>query len=299
MMNQSFRSVLLLLLLSASSTAAFVLQQRSSATSCSRGTSCSPLAPLTSRHACRRIVMRSAADESQAAETEHDVASDVEAAADDEDVTEITSNDQDQEQDEEDSELIAMKEEIAVLEQRNKETRRQVMLVSDQADEFSKEGYARKVAEMETMRRNRSKLNSSSRSAATANVLSQFLPVLDRLEELGAKYSSDKFGRNYSALPGTMKAALTDMGVTHYEPQVGDVVDEYRMNVIATEHSESAPQQTVLRVEQFGMEIDGNVMRQATVVASLGPEQTLPGNADVDAEVNEADSNDKANEQDD
>ena len=71
------------------------------------------------------------------------------AEQEDDQVTELTEP-------AEDPELVAMKEEIASLETRIKEVRRQVMLTSDQADEFTKEGYARKVAEMEQMRRTRS-----------------------------------------------------------------------------------------------------------------------------------------------
>lgn len=57
---------------------------------------------------------------------------------------------------EEDPELVALKEEIAKLEADLKEKRRQVEYTSDQADEYSQAGYARKVAEMENMRRARS-----------------------------------------------------------------------------------------------------------------------------------------------
>ena len=59
-------------------------------------------------------------------------------------------------EEEEDPELVALKAEIAKLETDLKEKRRQVEYTSDQADEYSQAGYARKVAEMENMRRARS-----------------------------------------------------------------------------------------------------------------------------------------------
>jgi hypothetical protein len=55
----------------------------------------------------------------------------------------------------EDPELVALKEEIATMEKTLKERRVQVALTADAADEFSSAGYARKVAEMEMMRRNK------------------------------------------------------------------------------------------------------------------------------------------------
>ena len=57
---------------------------------------------------------------------------------------------------EEDPEITALKEEIASLETELKMVRRKVADVSDRADDFTQPGYARKVAEMENMRRARS-----------------------------------------------------------------------------------------------------------------------------------------------
>jgi hypothetical protein len=69
---------------------------------------------------------------------------------------EQTEEEPQEEPQEEDPELVALKEEIAKLEAEVKEKRRQVEYTSDQADEYSQAGYARKVAEMENMRRARS-----------------------------------------------------------------------------------------------------------------------------------------------
>jgi len=57
---------------------------------------------------------------------------------------------------EEDPELVALKQQIADLESAVKAKRRQAASARDMADEFTKDGYARKVAEMENMRRARS-----------------------------------------------------------------------------------------------------------------------------------------------
>ena len=63
---------------------------------------------------------------------------------------------EEEEEEEEDPELKALKEEIGQLEEELKKARRKVADVSDRADDFTKTGYARKVAEMENMRRARS-----------------------------------------------------------------------------------------------------------------------------------------------
>ncbi len=56
----------------------------------------------------------------------------------------------------ENAEVTAIKEEIAKLEEQLKQKHREIITVKDMAEEFSKVGYARKVAEMENMRRFRS-----------------------------------------------------------------------------------------------------------------------------------------------
>lgn len=63
---------------------------------------------------------------------------------------------EEEEEPQEDPELVALKEEIAELEKQVKEKRRQANDVADRAEEYTKTGYARKVAEMENMRRARS-----------------------------------------------------------------------------------------------------------------------------------------------
>jgi molecular chaperone GrpE (heat shock protein) len=73
-----------------------------------------------------------------------------------EEQTDEEPSEEEEEPQPEDPELVALKEEIAKLEAEVKGKRRQVEYTSDQADEYSQAGYARKVAEMENMRRARS-----------------------------------------------------------------------------------------------------------------------------------------------
>ncbi|GAX26993.1 hypothetical protein FisN_9Lh301 [Fistulifera solaris] len=172
----------------------------------------------------------------------------------------------------EDPELVALKEEIAKLEAEVKEKRRQVEYTSEQADEYSQAGYARKVAEMENMRRARSMLNTSNRSTSTAALLTKFLPTMDKLNELREKYGEDSFGKQYNALPGTLMAGFSAMGVADFSVTVGEKMDAERMVAVAEEHSVELPAGTVIREVSSGLQLEGNVIRMAECVVSLGPE---------------------------
>lgn len=82
----------------------------------------------------------------------------VRLAADDEETQteESTDTEHPAEEVQEDPELVALKQEIANLESALKAKKRELFSARDKADEFTKEGYARQVAEMENMRRARS-----------------------------------------------------------------------------------------------------------------------------------------------
>ena len=118
-------------------------------------------------------------------------------------------------------------------------------------------------------------LQSSNKYAATAGVLSEFLPVLDRLTSLREQYGEDEFGRKYAALAGGMRTAFSDLGVTEYTVSPGDSVEADRVVAIASEHSDAIEVHRVLRPIAVGMELQGNVVRPAECVASLGVEQSV------------------------
>jgi len=115
-------------------------------------------------------------------------------------------------------------------------------------------------------------LQSSNKFSATAATLTEFLPIVDDLIALREKYGEHEFGKQYNALPGAMKTAFTEMGVTEYTVNVGDPVDTTRMIVVGSEYSDEYERDTVLRPINMGMELQGNVILKAECVASLGPE---------------------------
>lgn len=148
MMQSTVSGFLLLLLLVAATTHAFVVLP----SRCILSSSSSPV--VSARNDSPKYVPRYMTEGNSAeAEQEETSAEDHAAVGEQEEPQE---EQEEEEPPQEDPELVALKEEIASLESKIKETRRKTMAVSDRADEYSKEGYARKVAEMENMRRARS-----------------------------------------------------------------------------------------------------------------------------------------------
>jgi molecular chaperone GrpE (heat shock protein) len=101
----------------------------------------------------------------------------------------------------------------------------------------------------------------------------EFVTVYDRLNDLKEKYAGDEFGTKYSGL--TMKPTFEKMGVEEYTVEVGAKVDDLRMKVVESEYSSEYAKDTVMRLVTLGMELEGNVMRPAECVASLGTEEEI------------------------
>ena len=114
-------------------------------------------------------------------------------------------------------------------------------------------------------------MNSSSRSSATAGVLADFLPVYDKMNQLKEKYANDDFGSKYGGL--AVDTAFAKMGVKSYTVEVGEAVDSLRMTVVDSEHSNDFDKETVIRPVALGLDLEGNVVRAAECVASLGAEE--------------------------
>ena len=114
-------------------------------------------------------------------------------------------------------------------------------------------------------------MNSSNRSSATANVLSEFLPLYDKFVSLKEKYADSEFGSKYGSL--SIEASFAKMGVTEYTLEAGQDVDSYRMAVVETEYSTEIAKDKVIRPVAAGLELEGNVIRAAQCVASAGPEE--------------------------
>lgn len=112
-------------------------------------------------------------------------------------------------------------------------------------------------------------MNSSSKSSATATILADFLPVYQKMDELKNKYSSDDFGSKYGGL--SIATSFEKMGVREFSVLEGEIVEGNRVTVIDREYS-NFDKDIVIRQTNPGMELDGNVIRAAECIASLGRE---------------------------
>jgi len=170
--------------------------------------------------------------------------------------------------DDETLEVKTLKERITELESTLLEKKSSLQYILEQCEEYSKSGYARKVAEMENMKRVRSNIASTSQSSATAAVLRDFLPVYDTLNNLKEFYANDEFGCKYSEL--NLQQTFQILGVTPYNVVPGEEVNNFRMKVLENEISTEQPKGSVLREVSTGLELDGNVIRPASCITSSG-----------------------------
>ncbi|VEU34919.1 unnamed protein product [Pseudo-nitzschia multistriata] len=180
------------------------------------------------------------------------------------------SSEAEEEETPEDPEVTALKESIAELEGNLADKKSKLQYELEKCEEYSKSGYARKVADMENMKRVRSNIASTSKASATAAVLKDFLPIYDTLNSLRETYSEDEFGRKYSEL--NLEQTFATLGVTSFDIQAGDKINNFRMKVLESENSNDFEKDTVLRMVEPGMELEGNVVRAAICVGSLGAE---------------------------
>eukprot|EP00536_Pseudo-nitzschia_multiseries_P014674 jgi/Psemu1/246239/estExt_Genewise1.C_7510001 len=172
----------------------------------------------------------------------------------------------------EDPEVTALKESIADLEATLADKKSKLQYELERCEEYSKSGYARKVADMENMKRVRSNIASTSKASATAAILKEFLPIYDTLNVLRETYSGDEFGSKYSEL--NLEQTFANLGVTPFDVQQGDKINNFRMKVLESEPSADVARDTVLRSVAPGLELEGNVVRAAICVGSSGPESS-------------------------
>jgi molecular chaperone GrpE (heat shock protein) len=168
--------------------------------------------------------------------------------------------------------IDAIKKETAELENTLKNKNRELDSIEKMADQYTELGYARKVAEMEEVKKSKAAASAGTKVVAKASVLQNFLPVVDEFKVLTAKYEEDEFAQKYSALSSNFNSALAEMGVAEYDVVEGDVVDIRRVTAVEEVHSADVAKGCVIKAVNSGYELDGNIMRMAEAAVSLGPE---------------------------
>uniref|UniRef100_A0A7S2R1B9 GrpE protein homolog n=1 Tax=Eucampia antarctica TaxID=49252 RepID=A0A7S2R1B9_9STRA len=206
-----------------------------------------------------------------AAESE-DVAA---AASDEEESTEELIEETEEEKEEEskeDAELAAIKKEIADLESSLKLKNRELNSIESMVDKFSQAGYARKVAEIDQLRKMRRAATQTNQFTERASVLQTFLPVLDELTSLNEQHGDNDFAKSYRALKGVMIGGLKDLKAEEFSVATSDAVDSRRVNAVEKIYSDDIGKGSVVEMTRTGWELEGNVMRLANVIVSLGSE---------------------------
>jgi len=196
--------------------------------------------------------------------------------SEDENAVETEESSETSEEDEEpteDPEVTELKESITKLESTLKSKRSELTSLKDMADKYSQSGYARQVALVENNKRMRGANMADSKSAARASVLQSFLPALDEMDVIGAKYEGNAFaGTLQSGLTMEFQNNLQELGVSEFGVESGDDVVMGRVVAVEEQFSEEFGKGTVITSLKSGLEIQGNIVRPAECVASLGSE---------------------------
>jgi len=187
--------------------------------------------------------------------------------------TEESSEEEEATTPKEDPEVTELKETISKLESTLKSKRSELNSLKDMADKYSQSGYARQVALVENNKRMRGANMADSKSAARASVLQSFLPALDEMEMIGIKYEGNSFASTLqSGLTTEFQNNLMELGVSNYDVQVGEDVVMGRVVAVQEQYSEEIGKGKVITPLKSGLEIQGNIVRPAECVASLGSE---------------------------
>ena len=181
----------------------------------------------------------------------------------------------------EDPEVTELKETISKLESTLKSKRSELTSLKDMADKYSQSGYARQVALVENNKRMRGANMADSKSAARASVVQSFLPALDEMDAIGARYEGNAFAATLqSGLTSEFQNNLKELGVTEFGVESGDEVVVGRVVAVEEQFSEEFGKGTVITPLKGGLEIQGNIVRPAECVASLGTEAEVAAAAE-------------------
>lgn len=164
-----------------------------------------------------------------------------------------------------------------------------IRIVRDRADDYTESGYLRQVAEMDNYRKRREITTQNNRFSGRAAVVSQLMPILEELEDLEVKFDRDLNG--YKALRWDLQNVLTEkLDVEEFSVEAGDDFSNARHASIGEELSDTIAKDLVIQEVKKGLEIKGNVIRQAEVIKSLGKEQVEENQEEQSEEEDNVDS---------
>lgn len=177
----------------------------------------------------------------------------------------------------EDPEVVALKESITSLESDLKAKKTQLNNLKNTAEKFSSAGYARQVALVENNKRLRGANMADDKFAARAEIMQSFLPVMEELDTIGAKYEGNDFAKTFDALRVEFINSMEQLGASKYIVEPGTVIEVGRVVAVEQEYSDEFAKGTVIRPLKSGLDVSGNVVAPAEVVGSLGSEKDAAG----------------------
>jgi len=172
-------------------------------------------------------------------------------------------------------------EEITALETTLRHKRRRLLKLLSLTDDYSQAGFARKVAELDSLRKNLNTVHQSHVNDSMALVMKLFLPVLDRLLELNERYEREQNNfaiKGYGALSTDMKNCLNEIGLEKSNIQINSPVDRNQMKVLNVVDNQSLEElrlhssEYVMEIKQDGYKYKGIVLRLANVIVKKSPD---------------------------
>jgi len=162
---------------------------------------------------------------------------------------------------------------ISSLEATLRSKNMKVSSIKESASRYSKNGTLRLVAELADFKKSRARTKVSDEARGKARKIEPFLTVLDELAALEGTFSDDteKVAKQFASLGGDLQTNLGKVGLKSFGAEVG--TDRYiisRYTAISKEHSDTIPEGYIMKVLVEGLEIEGNIVREAEVVVSLG-----------------------------
>lgn len=170
-----------------------------------------------------------------------------------------------------------LKKEISTLETTICHKRRRLSNLQSLTDDYSQSGFARKVAELDSLRKNLNLVHQSHVNKSMALVMKIFLPVLDYLLELNERYEREQNDfaiKGYGALASEMKDCLYGLGLERSNIQVGSPFNRNQMKVLRVVENQSPEElklhdsECVVEVIKDGYKYKGNFVRLADVIVT-------------------------------
>jgi molecular chaperone GrpE len=180
----------------------------------------------------------------------------------------------------EDPKVTALKSTIASLEAELSTLQNKLAELQVQTEMNSKNAYLRLASDVDNYKKQQVESGDQNELEERANVIKQFLPVYDALESLSVKYATSadedakETQKNYGALQSNLMSTLQDLGLSTFHVDADEDVAPERHEVKEEEFSTTVKSGRVIKEVESGYELEGNIVKKATIIASKGtPEE--------------------------